>query len=650
MLRFNVVNASLIAILLPMICCSAAAAATVDNVIGIAKTGSPVADGGMDELGYAYSETLLGTSVTWGGSSFTLAAADTADAVTSTTIALPQGNDSAVNLLATAVNGNQPNQTFIVTYTDGTSASFKQSLSDWNTPQKYTGESQASEMAYRIGPSGATNPGPFYLYGYSFAINSAKTVKSITLPNNRSVVVLAVDVSPAGTAPPKSNSADNVFGIGTNGSQVKNGGMDNYGYVYSETLLGTSLSWMGSKFTFGAAGTADAVSSTTIALPQGNDSTLNLLATAVNGDQPNQTFIVTYTDGTTASFTQSLSDWYTPQKYAGETKVLEMPYRLTPSGATDNRTFYLYGYSFAINSAKTVKSLTLPNNRNVVALAVNESKTGTTPIVAAAPGFTPAPGTYTAAQAVKLSDSTSGAVLYYTTNGTTPTTSSAQYTPGTPIEISKTTKIEAIAVASGYSNSAVIGGTYTIETSTTPPKTLQISGTPATKAEVGEFYTFTPTVVASAGSTLTYSVKDKPAWAQFGVATGTLSGTPAAGSAATDANIVISVSNGTTSASLPAFNIAVATAVVSPPGSATLSWSPPAKNTNGTPLTNLAGYVVRYGTSSAALNSQVSVSSPSATSVEIGNLTAGTWYFEVAAINSANVESQFSSSVSKTIQ
>ena len=116
--------------------------------------------------------------------------------MSSATIALPAGNDSTVNLLATAVNGNQPNQTFIVNYTDGTSSSFTQSLSDWYTPQNYAGESQALNMAYRIAPSGATSNGPVYLYGYSFAINSAKTVQSITLPNNRNVVVLAIDLTP----------------------------------------------------------------------------------------------------------------------------------------------------------------------------------------------------------------------------------------------------------------------------------------------------------------------------------------------------------------------------------------------------------------------------------------------------------------------
>jgi hypothetical protein len=49
-------------------------------------------------------------------------------------------------------------------------------------------------MAYRVSATGATENGPFYLYGYSFALNSAKTVASMTLPNNRNVVVLAADL------------------------------------------------------------------------------------------------------------------------------------------------------------------------------------------------------------------------------------------------------------------------------------------------------------------------------------------------------------------------------------------------------------------------------------------------------------------------
>ena len=71
---------------------------------------------------------------------------------------------------------------------------------------------------------------------------------------------------------------------------------------------------------------------------------------------------------------------------------------------------------------------------------------------------------------------------------------------------------------------------------------------------------------------------------------------------------------------------------------------------NGSPLTNLAGFIVRYGTNAAALSSQISVGSPNSTSAQIDNLKPGTWYFEVAAINTANVASPFSAMVSKTIQ
>ena len=218
MLRVSIVNAFLMTAVLAAIDMSAASAATVDNVVGIVADGSPVTNGGLDKDGYAYSATLLGTSVSWFNSTFTLGAAGTYDAVSSTTIALPAVNGSALNLLATAVNGNQPNQTFVVNYTDGTSSSFTQSVSDWYTPTNYPGESQAVKMAYRIGPTGATNSEPVYLYGYSFALNSAKTIKSITLPNNRNVVVLAVDISPAATASSStttapSSSTDNVVGI-----------------------------------------------------------------------------------------------------------------------------------------------------------------------------------------------------------------------------------------------------------------------------------------------------------------------------------------------------------------------------------------------------------------------------------------------------
>jgi len=82
------------------------------------------------------------------------------------------------------------------------------------------------------------------------------------------------------------------------------------------------------------------------------------------------------------------------------------------------------------------------------------------PPATATPKFSLAGGSYPAPQTVSLSDSTSGAKIYYTTNGTAPSESSTPYTG--PITVSTTEKIEAIAIASGYSYSADASATYTI--------------------------------------------------------------------------------------------------------------------------------------------------------------------------------------------
>jgi hypothetical protein len=87
------------------------------------------------------------------------------------------------------------------------------------------------------------------------------------------------------------------------------------------------------------------------------------------------------------------------------------------------------------------------------------------PTTTATPTLTPVSGTYTGSQSVNISDATTSATIYYTTNGTTPTTSSTVYAG--PITVSGSETIEAIAVASGLTNSAVGSATYTIQQGTT---------------------------------------------------------------------------------------------------------------------------------------------------------------------------------------
>lgn len=84
---------------------------------------------------------------------------------------------------------------------------------------------------------------------------------------------------------------------------------------------------------------------------------------------------------------------------------------------------------------------------------------GGTPTVAT-PTFSPAAGTYTSAQSVTISSATEGATIYYTTDGTEPTTNSTQYNGA--ISVSSSTTIKAMAIAAGYDNSSVATATYTI--------------------------------------------------------------------------------------------------------------------------------------------------------------------------------------------
>ena len=149
------------------------------------------------------------------------------------------------------------------------------------------------------------------------------------------------------------------------------GGLDGGGYSYSANLLTTSRVYSGTLFTFGAANELDAVgcNGQVVALPAGKFSTLMLLATGIEGNQASKTLTVTYIDGTTSKFTQSFSDWYTPQKYTGESEGVAMAYRNFDNGTKDQRTFNLYAYTFALNPAKVVKSVTLPTDADVVVLA-----------------------------------------------------------------------------------------------------------------------------------------------------------------------------------------------------------------------------------------------------------------------------------------
>lgn len=202
-----------------------------------------------------------------------------------------------------------------------------------------------------------------------------------------------------------------------------------------------------------------------------------------------------------------------------------------------------------------------------------------------------------------------------------------------------------ISVSDGVASSSLAPFSITVSAPANTAPT--ISGTPSTSDTAGTPYTFTPKAGDTDGDTISFSVQNKPAWATFSIATGTLSGTPTTTNVGTYSNIVISVSDGYTSASLAPFSINVTAPATA--DTATLTWTAPTMNTDGSALTDLAGYHIYYGNSPTSMTTTIDVGNPGTTTYTISNLGSGTWYFAVNAYTTNGTQSADSNVGSKSI-
>jgi len=216
---------------------------------------------------------------------------------------------------------------------------------------------------------------------------------------------------------------------------------------------------------------------------------------------------------------------------------------------------------------------------------------------------------------------------------------------GTPSAASVGTYSSIVIRASdGVSTASLPAFSITVKSTSNGAPT--ISGTPANSATVGAAYSFQPSASDPDGQALTFSIANKPSWASFSTSTGRLSGTPSSTGVGSYTGIVIGVSDGSATASLPSFTLTVQQVQT---GSATITWTPPTTNTDNSALTNLRGYRIYFGTSSSNLSQMVDIPNPGISSAVIEALASGTWYFAVKAYNTSNVESSLSNVTSKAI-
>ena len=163
---------------------------------------------------------------------------------------------------------------------------------------------------------------------------------------------------------------------------------------------------------------------------------------------------------------------------------------------------------------------------------------------------------------------------------------------------------------------------------------------------VGETYSFTPQASDPDGDVLTFTVENKPTWANFDSSTGRVWGVPTLGNIGRYGAIRLSVSDGVASTSMSGFAIDVTQQGTV---STSLSWNAPTLNEDGSALTDLAGYKIYYGRSSGSYSNLIRIDNASVTTYVVENLSPDTYYFAATAFNTSGVESRFSGEAVRTL-
>jgi Chitobiase/beta-hexosaminidase C-terminal domain len=315
-------------------------------------------------------------------------------------------------------------------------------------------DSQAGAVIYYTA-NGQTPTSASTLYTGPIRVGSTEIVKAIAtahgLPN--SVVALASYVIQQAVATP----ATPAFSLAAG--------------TYNHAIdLALSDKTAGAAIHYTTDGTAPTVNSPVYSRPilVGIPETIRAIAVA-SGSTPSAVASAVYTIAypvTEPRFSIPGGTFSSPQTVAITDSQAGAAIYYTANGQTPTSASTLYTGPIRVGSTEIVKAIAtahgLPNSVVASASYVIQSAAAT----AATPTFSLAAGAYPAAITVGIGDATSGATIYYTTNGTTPTTASSVYSAALPVN--STTTLKAIAAYPGESASPVASSSYTIRSESTP--------------------------------------------------------------------------------------------------------------------------------------------------------------------------------------
>jgi len=306
--------------------------------------------------------------------------------------------------------------------------------------------------------------------------------------------------SPAPTATPTFNPAGGTYSSAQTVAISTTSSSATIYYTTDGTTPTSSSSVYSSPITVSATETVQA-----IAIASGSTSAAGSASYTITPSAPAPAFSLapgTYTSAQTVSITTVSAGSALSSSGSSTTPSITIYY--TTNGTTPTASSTVYSTPITVASTETLQAIAMASG---YAPSVPVSATYTISSSATAtPAFNPAGGTYTSAQTVTISTTTPSATIYYTTNGSTPTTSSPVYSG--PITVSATETLKAIAVASGSTASAPGSATYTISTSAAATPAFSPAGGTYTSTQTVTISTTTPSATiyyTTNGSTPTTS-------------------------------------------------------------------------------------------------------------------------------------------------